>query len=59
MEAFKKREKERKGFKTKKEIIIPNQEEKIKPKGLIVPAHLVNDPDTFIGFVKQYSEIRL
>lgn len=57
MEAFKKRELERKGFKSKKKVILPNREEKPKTKGLIVPVHLINDPDICVGFVKQFIEI--
>jgi transposase InsO family protein len=57
METFKKQELERKGFKSKKKVILPNQEEKPKTKGLIVPVHLINDPDTCVGFVKQLIEI--
>ena len=57
MEAFKKCEKERKGFKTKNEIILPNEEE--NNQGLIVPAHLVKDPSVLVGFVKSFIDIRV
>jgi len=54
MEAFKKKEKESKGFKTKKEIVFPGKDKKSKTEGIIVPAHLINNPDKMIGFVKQF-----
>jgi hypothetical protein len=54
MEAFKKKEKKRKGFKTKKEIIFPEKGKNSKTEGIMVPAHLINDPDKLIGFVKQF-----
>jgi hypothetical protein len=57
MKAFKEQELERKGFKTKKEIILPDEVEEPKIKGLIVPAYLIKDPDTCVGFVKQLIEI--
>ena len=57
MEAFKKKEKELKGFNTKKEIIFPNEHKQAKVKGIIVPAFLIHDPEKSVGFVKQLIEI--
>ncbi|MFW6029364.1 MAG: hypothetical protein ACOCRO_03840 [Halanaerobiales bacterium] len=54
MEAFKKREKERKGFKTKN-----HNENKNKDKGAIMPAYLINNKNNIAGFVKSFIEIRL
>ncbi len=57
MEAFKKREKARKGFKTKNQIIISGSKNKKYSKVEIVAANLINDPNSFIGCVKQFIEI--
>ena len=54
MEAFKKREKRRKGFKVEKQ-----QENQKQDTGVSVPVHKVNDPETIIGNVKSFLEIRL
>lgn len=54
MEAFKKREKERKGFKTENKT-----NEKTKNKGVVMPACLVNEPDNVVGIVKSFLQIRL
>lgn len=54
MEAFKKREKERKGFKTKNQIITPEKEK--SKNGEIVSAYLINDPDTIVGCVNLFIE---
>lgn len=56
MEEFKQKEKERKGFKTEKEIVFPGKEKTTKPEGIIVPAHLINDSEKTVGFVKQFIE---
>ncbi len=54
MEAFKKREKRRKGFKIENQVKKKNQN-----KGAIMPAYLVNKPDNIAGFVKSFIEFRL
>lgn len=59
MEAFKKKEKELKGFKTKKKIVFPNDKNKAKVKGIIVPAFLINNPEKTAGYVKKLNGIKL